>query len=64
VLAAVEDRAGIKSGETTADSKFSLLSARCIGACGLAPAVVYDGVVTARQTPDSALGKINEWVAP
>jgi bidirectional [NiFe] hydrogenase diaphorase subunit len=64
VLAAVEERAGIKSGETTADSKFSLLSARCIGACGLAPAVVYDGVVTARQTPDSALGKINEWVAP
>lgn len=64
VLAAVEERAGIRSGGTTADNKFSLLSARCIGACGLAPAVVYDGTVTARQTPESALIQINPWVAP
>ena len=55
VLAAVEQKAGIKAGETTADGQVSLLTARCIGACGIAPAVVYDGTVTPRQTPDLAL---------
>ena len=29
-------------GETTSDGKVSLLTVRCIGACGLAPAVVFD----------------------
>ena len=43
-------------------NKLSLLTARCIGACGIAPAVVYDGTVTPRATPESALEKINQWV--
>ena len=64
VLAAVEQRAGIKAGETTPDNKLSLLTARCIGACGIAPAVVYDHTVTPRQTPEAALAQINQWVAP
>jgi len=29
----------------------SLQTARCIGACGLAPAMIYDGKVLARVTP-------------
>ena len=62
LLAAVEQKAGIKAGETTADGQISLLTARCIGACGIAPAVVYDGTVTPRQTPESTLEKINQWV--
>jgi bidirectional [NiFe] hydrogenase diaphorase subunit len=57
VLAAVEERHGIKAGETTPDNKVSLLTARCIGACGIAPAVVYDGTVTPRQTPESRWNK-------
>jgi bidirectional [NiFe] hydrogenase diaphorase subunit len=64
VLAAIEERTGIKSGETTPDNRLSLLSARCIGACGIAPAVVYDGTVTARQTPAAALEKIKPWITP
>jgi bidirectional [NiFe] hydrogenase diaphorase subunit len=64
VLAAVQDQTKIKPGETTPDNKVSLLTARCIGACGIAPAVVYDGVVTPRQTPDSSLEQINKWVTP
>lgn len=63
VLAAVEERAGIKAGDTTPDNQLSLITARCIGACGIAPAVVYDGVVTPRQTPESAVEKIQPWVA-
>lgn len=61
VLAAVEGSAGIKAGETTPDNELSLLTARCIGACGIAPAVVYDGTVTPRQTPESALEQVAKW---
>jgi bidirectional [NiFe] hydrogenase diaphorase subunit len=61
VLEAIELKAGIKAGETTADGKLSLLTARCIGACGIAPAVVYDGTVTPRQTPAMALERVKGW---
>ena len=61
VLAAVENQTKIKAGETTEDNQVSLLTARCIGACGLAPAVVYDGVVTPRQTPEMTLEKVKGW---
>lgn len=64
IMAAVEQRAGIKSGETTPDNKLSLATARCIGACGIAPAVVYDGTVAAKQTPESALAHLQPWTAP
>ena len=64
VLAAVEQHLHIKAGETTPDNQVSLLTARCIGACGIAPAVVYDGTVTPRQSPESALAQINQWVTP
>ena len=63
VMNAVENRLKIRSGETTADKKISLLLARCIGACGIAPAVVYDGTVTPRQTPEGALENIKKWEA-
>jgi bidirectional [NiFe] hydrogenase diaphorase subunit len=62
VIESVQDKLRIKAGETTPDNKVSLLTARCIGACGIAPAVVYDGTVTPRQTPASALEQINKWV--
>lgn len=63
VIESVQQNLKIKAGETTADGKVSLLTARCIGACGIAPAVVYDGTVTPRQTPDSALEQVRKWVA-
>ena len=58
VLAAMEQCSGIKSGETTADKQLSLLTARCIGACAIGPAVVYDGVVAGHQTPEQAVAKL------
>ncbi|HEV2436259.1 MAG TPA: bidirectional hydrogenase complex protein HoxE [Verrucomicrobiae bacterium] len=63
VLGAVEARAKIKAGETTPDNQLSLLTARCIGACGIAPAVVYDGTVTPRQTPETALEHVKGWIS-
>jgi bidirectional [NiFe] hydrogenase diaphorase subunit len=62
VLGAIEARAKIKAGETTPDNELSLLTARCIGACGIAPAVVYDGSVTPRQTAESALEHVKGWI--
>ncbi|MDJ0599339.1 MAG: bidirectional hydrogenase complex protein HoxE [Crocosphaera sp.] len=58
VLAKLQQELGIKSGETTPDKQVSLLSARCLGACGIAPAVVFDGEVAGRQTPENVLEKI------
>ena len=63
VIESVQENLKIKAGETTADGKVSLLTARCIGACGIAPAVVYDGTVTPRQTPESAREQVQKWVA-
>lgn len=62
IMATLERHAGIKAGETTADNKLSLLTARCIGACGIAPAVVYDGTVAAKQTPEAVLAQVQPWM--
>lgn len=62
VLEALEVAAGIKAGETTPGGGMSLMTARCIGACGLAPAVVYDDAVAARQTPETALERVKGWL--
>jgi len=35
----------VELGETTADGRFTFEVARCIGACGLAPAMMIDGEV-------------------
>jgi len=63
ILNGIQEKYKLKSGETTADHKLSLLTARCIGACGIAPAVVYDGTVTPRASAESALEQINQWMA-
>lgn len=51
----------IYPGETTKDNKLSLLTARCLGACGLAPAVVFDGVVAGKQDSKTVSETIGRW---
>ena len=60
LIEAMEERYGIKPGETTPDGKVSLLTARCIGACGLAPAAVLDGNVGAKMTAPEFLTKVEQ----
>lgn len=43
---------GVELGDTTEDGKFSLEIARCIGACGLAPAMMIDDVVYKQVNPN------------
>jgi len=52
ILSALENKLGIKSGETTKDGKFTIDSLRCVGACGLAPVVIADGKVHGRVEVD------------
>ena len=50
-------------GETTNDGKVSIVSARCLGSCGLAPAVVYDNEVAGKVTPDQLRQQLTKWGA-
>lgn len=43
VTKTLRDLLDIKPGQTTPDSRFTLEIVRCIGACGLAPAMIIDG---------------------
>jgi len=56
----LKDRYQVRLGETTADAQLSALGARCVGACGLAPAVVLDGQVLGNLSPDEMEQKIEE----
>jgi bidirectional [NiFe] hydrogenase diaphorase subunit len=60
IIEGIESRYGITPGETTEDKALSVLSARCVGACGLAPAVVVDGEVLGKQAPDELLARLEE----
>jgi bidirectional [NiFe] hydrogenase diaphorase subunit len=62
LLSAVQGVAGIKQGETTRDGKLSLLTARCLGSCGLAPAVVFDGQVAGKITTESIKQRIHAYL--
>jgi bidirectional [NiFe] hydrogenase diaphorase subunit len=52
ILSRIHDQLGIDAGGTTADGRISLLRARCLGACSMAPAVVVDDEVHGRISPD------------
>jgi bidirectional [NiFe] hydrogenase diaphorase subunit len=58
LVEAVEQRYGVNPGETTEDDRLSVLTARCVGACGLAPAVVVDGDVIGKQSGDDLIAKL------
>jgi NADH:ubiquinone oxidoreductase subunit E len=47
-LTKVEDELGVKVGGTTDDRRYSLDVVRCIGACGLAPAILVNDDVYGR----------------
>ena len=62
ILEAINNVAHINPGETTPDKKVSLLVARCLGACGLAPAGVLDGEVMGKLEPRVVTNKIQGWM--
>jgi bidirectional [NiFe] hydrogenase diaphorase subunit len=62
ILEAINNLAHIKPGETTPDKKVSLLVARCLGTCGLAPAGVFDGEVMGKLQPRDVTDKVQGWL--
>lgn len=53
----------IKPGETSEDGLFTLDALRCIGACGIAPAVSINGKVYPKMTVDAVPHVIEEYRA-
>ncbi len=58
---AVEECCKVKFGQTTPDNTISLISARCVGSCGIAPVAVLDDNVAGKLTPESASERIMAW---
>ena len=60
VIDKFQELLGIKPGETTEDGLFTLDALRCIGACGIAPAVSINGKVYPKVKVDQVPAIINE----
>jgi bidirectional [NiFe] hydrogenase diaphorase subunit len=56
----IRERYHVRPGQTTPDQKLSVLCARCVGACGLAPAAVLDGKVLGNQAPGQLLEQLEK----
>jgi bidirectional [NiFe] hydrogenase diaphorase subunit len=62
LLDSMQQSLHIVLGETTDDGEVSLLTARCLGSCGLAPAVVYDQEVAGKVDAPSLQAHLQKWV--
>lgn len=60
--ATIEETAGSAIGQTTSDGGMTLQETRCFGSCGLAPAVILDGEVLGRTTPQQVRERLNVWM--
>jgi NADH:ubiquinone oxidoreductase 24 kD subunit len=61
VLDAIARELDIAEGETTPDGAFSYETLACIGACGLAPAIMINGELRAKVTPESIPALLKEY---
>jgi bidirectional [NiFe] hydrogenase diaphorase subunit len=61
ILAGLEKEIGVAAGRTSEGGAVSLTTARCLGACGLAPVNVYDGQVAGQQTVELAVARVKGW---
>jgi len=62
ILSSIEDILKIKLGETTADRKFSLLEANCIGWCHKAPAMLINDIPYTELTPERITEILREYI--
>lgn len=61
IVEALQTMLNITLGETTSNGKFSLEVARCIGACGLAPAMMIDDTVYRQVNPNKLESILNKY---
>ncbi len=60
ILERLENKFNIKAGETTKDGLLSLLSARCVGSCSLAPIAIYDNKAIGHLDIEQSIDKAQE----
>ena len=59
ILGEVESQLGIKEGETTEDREYHLETVRCIGCCGMSPAMVVDSKTHGRLRSSDVTNVLN-----
>jgi bidirectional [NiFe] hydrogenase diaphorase subunit len=61
ILDAVKKELKVGADGTTHDGKVSVVVARCVGACGIAPAIVFDQETVGKQTPAGVVARVKGW---
>ena len=62
IIEKIENKYGIKSGQTTEDGKLSLNIVRCLGACGLSPVMTVNGKAHGLPNPEKAVKIIDSYL--
>jgi len=62
ILEKLENKFNIKAGETTKDGLLSLISARCVGSCSLAPIAIYDNKAIGHLNIEQSIEEAQELV--
>jgi NADH-quinone oxidoreductase subunit E len=52
VWQALQDAVEIKSGETTPDGKWTLITTSCLGVCGVGPVIIIDDEIYGNVSPE------------
>jgi bidirectional [NiFe] hydrogenase diaphorase subunit len=58
IVKSLETQCGVRAGQTTADGKLFLGTARCLGNCSLAPMLTLDDRVYGPETPAEAVEQL------
>ena len=63
IIDKISEILGIAHGETSEDGLFTIDALRCIGACGIAPAVTINGKVYPKMSVDKVISVVDEYRA-
>jgi NADH-quinone oxidoreductase subunit E len=63
LVAHIENRLGIKEGETTADGRFTLKTTECLGSCGTAPMLQIGADFYENLTEEKVDTLLEKWKA-
>jgi bidirectional [NiFe] hydrogenase diaphorase subunit len=58
IVTALESEFGIHSGQTTADGRLSIGTARCLGNCSMAPLVTLDDGISGQESVSGTIDKV------
>ncbi|MEA4909338.1 MAG: NAD(P)H-dependent oxidoreductase subunit E, partial [Anaerolineaceae bacterium] len=58
----MKQKHNLDPNQTTSDNKLSFMTARCVGACGLAPVMILDGQIVGKLGVEDMQAKIEEWL--